>query len=81
MEGWAFLMQAYDDLEAGIVCGLLETAAIPVRRKDHNPLAGGLRVIVGQAYEIDIYVPPELLLRARAILAEADRQERPGNEK
>ncbi len=80
MEGWAFLMQAYDDLEAGIVCGLLEAAAIPARRQEHDPLAGGMRVITGQAYEIDIYVPAPLLPRARAILVEAESRENPGSE-
>ncbi len=80
VEGWAFLMQAYDDLEAGLVCGLLEAASIPARRKESNSLAGGMRVITGQAYEIDIYGPAKLLLRARAILAAVNRQERSGNE-
>lgn len=80
VEGWAFLMQAYDDLDAGLVCGLLEAASIPARRKESNSLAGGMRVITGQAYEIDIYLPAKLLLRARAILAAVNRQERSGNE-
>lgn len=62
-------MQAYSDIEADILCGLLETAMIPVRRKDSDPLAGSMRVIGGQAYEIDLYIPEEMLSRARTLLA------------
>ena len=80
MEGWAFLMQAYNDVEAGIVCGLLETAQIPVRRKESDPLSGSMRVVGGQAYEIDLYVPEEMLLRARDLLASAqDRENESGD--
>ncbi|WP_461369795.1 putative signal transducing protein [Candidatus Darwinibacter acetoxidans] len=67
-EEWAFLMQAFNDLEAEIVCGLLREASIPVRRKDSDPLAGAMRVVGGQAYEIDILVPRQMLPQARALL-------------
>ncbi len=70
---WAFLMQAFNDLEAEIVCGLLREASIPVRRKDSDPLTGAMRVVGGQAYEIDIFVPQQMLLRARALLAAVRR--------
>jgi hypothetical protein len=81
MEGWAFLMQAYNDIEAGLVCGLLEAASIPVRQKDSDSLAGGMRVVGGQAYEINIYVPEKMLPRARALLAAAHRKEAAEREK
>lgn len=81
MEGWVFLIQAYNDIEAGIVCGLLEAASIPVRQKDSDSFTGAMRVVGGQAYEIDIYVPRELLPRAKALLAAAHRKEAAEREK
>ncbi|NLA04403.1 MAG: hypothetical protein GX881_01650 [Firmicutes bacterium] len=80
MEGWTFLMQAYNDVEAGIVSGMLETASIPVRRKESDPLAGAMRVVGGQAYEIDLYVPEEMLSRARALLASLQESENENGE-
>jgi hypothetical protein len=74
-EEWAFLMQAFNDLEAEIVCGLLQEASIPVRQKDSDSLTGAMRVVGGQAYEIDIFVPLKMLPRARALLAAAFREE------
>ncbi len=73
-EEWTFLMQAFNDIEAEIVCGLLREASIPVRRKDSDPLSGAMRVVGGQAYEIDIFVPQKMLPRARALLAEVLRE-------
>jgi len=64
-------VQAYNDLEAAVVCGLLEAASIPVLCQASDPLAGGMRVVGGQAYEIDIYVPEGMLPRARALLLAA----------
>ncbi|HPU01179.1 MAG: hypothetical protein GX890_05185 [Firmicutes bacterium] len=74
-EEWAFLMRAFNDLEAEIACGLLRQDSIPVRLKESDPLTGAMRVLGGQAYEIDILVPRQMLPRAKALLAAAEKEE------
>lgn len=71
MERWSLLMQAFDDIEAGIARGLLEGSSIPVRLQEADPMAGSMRLISGRAQGIDIFVPERMLIRARAILAAA----------
>lgn len=71
MGKWVFLMQAYNDMEAALVCGLLGAASIPALQKASDPLAEGMRVVGGQAHELDIYVPEKNLPQARALLLKA----------
>lgn len=71
---WVFLVQASNDIEAGIICGLLQEASIAVQKRDGDPLIGFMRVVGGQSYAIDILVPREVLPQARALLAEAFRE-------
>ncbi len=73
---WVFLIQAVNDLEAEIICGLLREASIPVQRKDGDPLIGFMRVVGGQSGDVDIFVPPELLARARSLLTATLHEEK-----
>ncbi|HOL17006.1 MAG TPA: DUF2007 domain-containing protein, partial [Bacillota bacterium] len=70
-EQWAQLAEAFNDVEAEIICGLLQSANIPCRKVDRDALAGAMRVIGGQAYEIRILVPRRLLQQARELLRSA----------
>lgn len=74
---WAFLVQATNDLEAEVICGLLREASIPVRQKDIDSLMGFVRVVGGYVWGIDIFVPREALPRARALIAGLDCSEAP----
>lgn len=79
---WVFLVEAYNDVEADIILGLLESAGIPARKAD-DPFTGAMRVIGGQAYEVRIMVPVNLLEQARALLRSAaleDENEAPEEE-
>lgn len=71
---WAFLVQASNDIEAGVICGLLQEASIAVQKKDGDPLIGFMRVVGGQSCAIDIFVPRKALPQARALLSEAFRK-------
>ncbi len=70
-EKWVQLLEAFNDVEAEIICGLLQSANIPCRKADRDALAGAMRVIGGQAYEIRIMVPQRLLPQARLLLRSA----------
>jgi hypothetical protein len=71
-EEWVFLVEAFNDIEAEIICGMLKAAGIPARKEDSDAYAGALRVIAGQAMEVQVKVPGRLLERARALLRSLD---------
>ncbi len=64
----ALLTTTHDDVEKGIICGILTEENIPFRAKDRG--AGeALRVVSGYSmYGCDIYVPIALLEKASALL-------------
>ncbi len=70
-ESWVFLTEAYNETEANVICGFLQTHEIPTQKEFHGPFSG-LRVIMGEEIGVSIMVPEELLPRARALLAEID---------
>ena len=74
-EEWVFLVEAFNDVEAEIISGLLQTSGIPSRKEDHDSLAGAMRVYGGQAYGIRIMVPEPQLDKARAVLRSASSGE------
>ncbi|NLA27630.1 MAG: DUF2007 domain-containing protein [Firmicutes bacterium] len=77
---WAFLVQAGNDIEAEIICGLLRESSIPVQQRDIDSLMGFVRVVGGYVWGIDIFVPRQMLPRARAILATVGFNEKGGRE-
>jgi hypothetical protein len=74
-EEWVFLAEAFNDVEAEIICGLLQASGIPCRKEDRDSLTGAMRVIGGLAYEIRIMVPKPLLKQAQALLRSAGEKE------
>ncbi|MEW5784686.1 MAG: DUF2007 domain-containing protein [Bacillota bacterium] len=74
---WAFLVEAFNDLEAEIILGLLESGGIPAQKAD-DLFTGAMRVIGGQAYEVRILVPEKYLEQARALLRCAARENEKG---
>ncbi|MBS3943016.1 MAG: DUF2007 domain-containing protein [Dethiobacter sp.] len=68
---WELLVEVFNDVEADLVCGLLQSAGIPCRKEDSDTLTGAMRVIGGQAFEIQILVPERLLKQARDLLISA----------
>lgn len=74
-EEWVFLVEAVNDVEAEIISGLLQASGILSRKEDSDSLAGAMRVIGGQAYEIWIMVPAPLLKKAQAVLRSAGEEE------
>lgn len=67
-EEWIFLVEAYNDTEAEIICGMLKAAGIPARKEDSDSFTGAMRVIAGQAMEVHVKVPKHSLEQARALL-------------
>lgn len=71
-DDWVFLVEAFNDVEADIICGMLETNGIPTRKEDRDSITGAFRVIGGQAMEVQVKVPRELLDKARELLRTLD---------
>ncbi len=69
-EKWVFLTEVDNDVEADIVCGFLWEKGIPSKKNDSSPYAGAMRVIGGQALEVQVLVPEPFLDRARDLLHE-----------
>lgn len=67
-ENWVFLVEAYNDLEAEIICGALRSAGIPAVKEDSDPFTGAMRVVTGQAMEVQVKVPRTYLEQARTLL-------------
>lgn len=71
--GWAVLTEAYNDVEADILVAVLRSRDIPAEKREKGFLAG-MRVIMGQAYGIDVLVPERLLAEAREALRRAEEE-------
>lgn len=65
---WVVLVEADNDLEADIICGFLREKGIPAQKKDSSPYAGAMRVIGGQALEVQVLVPEAFLSKARVLI-------------
>lgn len=72
---WAFLVEAFNDVEAEIICGLLQSAEIPYRKEDSDSLSGAMRIFGGQAYQIRITVPEAMLKKAQMLLRSTGAEE------
>lgn len=80
-DGWAVLMEVYNQEEAQLVSGLLLMAEIPVRI-DHEAIGEVLGLTVGPLAKIKIMVPEDRLQDAYKVLSgEIDVSEEPGDEK
>ncbi len=64
---WVILMEAANETEADLVCGLLDSYEIPVEKRYSGPFAG-LKVIFGQELGVDIMVPSKFLEWARDLI-------------
>lgn len=62
-----FLTEAYNDIEADIICGLLKTRGIQYEKLHRGPYQG-LGVIMGQEIGVTVMVLPEQLAEARLLL-------------
>lgn len=69
---WEILIEAENDLEADIICGFLQEKGIPARKADSSPYAGAMRVIGGQALEVQVLVPQPFLEQAAKLLIDID---------
>ncbi len=66
---WVLLVEANNDVEADIICGFLQDNGIPTRKADSSPYTGAMRVIGGQAVEVQVFVPEPFLEQARGLIA------------
>jgi hypothetical protein len=64
---WAFLKGVATEIEADILIGLLEQENIPVKK--HYPGIGNLKAAYGLLNGVELYVPDDLILQARELLA------------
>jgi len=69
-KNWVFLTEVNNDVEADIICGFLWEKGIPARKSDSSPYAGAMRVIGGQAVEVQVLVPEPFLEKAENLLHE-----------
>ncbi|MDW7738474.1 MAG: DUF2007 domain-containing protein [Bacillota bacterium] len=67
-ENWVILTEVENDLEADIICGLLNENGIPGRKADSSPYTGAMRVIGGLAFEVQILVPEKFFNEAKEML-------------
>lgn len=65
---WTLLIEADNDMEADIICGFLQENGIPSRKADSSPYTGAMRVIGGQAVEVQILVPKPFIEQAKNLL-------------
>jgi len=74
-DNWVFLLEADNDIEADIICGFLQEKGIAARKVDSSPYTGAMRVIGGQAVEVQILVPGPFLKQAKELIDafDADR--------
>ena len=72
-EEWFFLTDAFNEVEADIICGVLETNEIPFKKE--YPTFTGIKVIFGQATDVTIMVPRQYLERAKELLKEIVEEE------
>ncbi len=69
---WEILVEASNDVEADIICGFLQEKGIPARKADSSPYTGAMRVIGGQAMEVQVLVPGPFLEQAAQLMLEID---------
>ncbi len=69
---WIVLVEADNDLEADIICGFLQEKGVPARKADSSPYAGAMRVIGGQAVEVQVLVPKTFLEEGKKLLSDID---------
>ena len=69
---WVVLVEAGNDVEADIISGFLQDNGIPNKKADSSPYAGAMRVIGGQAVEVQILVPEPFFKQARELLESFD---------
>ncbi len=67
---WQILVEADNDVEADIICGFLQEKGVPARKTDSSPYAGAMRIIGGQAVEVQVLVPGPFLEQAKKLLKE-----------
>ncbi len=72
-EEWTYLTDAFNEIEADIICGLLESENIPVKKEYNGPYPG-LKVILGQESGFSIMVPAAYRQRARDLLANQEEE-------
>ena len=65
---WAFLMNCRDEIEAGMIIGVLEEEGIASQTK-YRGSGDYLKIITGMGRDVDIYVPEDLVARAKEILS------------
>lgn len=69
---WVKLVNVSDQIEFGLIKGLLEMAEIPVVKKVGN-LGGYAEILTGISFEgIDIYVPEDRYEEAKAIIEDPE---------
>ncbi len=71
---WAFLVEVENDLEADIICGFLQEKGISAKKVDSSSIAGTMRIIGGQAFEVQVYVPEPFLKQAQKALRDFDTE-------
>lgn len=69
---WEHLVFLYNEMEADIVTGLLETEGIPVI-KTYKGMGVLHKVYTGKATVVDLFVPAERLAQAKELLAAQTR--------
>lgn len=72
-EGWAVFTEAYNDIEADIILAVLRSRGIPALKREKE-FTTGIRVIMGQAYGVDLLLPLHLFEEAREVLKQAQKE-------
>lgn len=71
---WKKLATVDGDLEAEVVCGLLEGEGIPARKK-YRGIDQYLKIVMGPVVAVEIWVPEEKFAEAGAILKSFEARE------
>ena len=71
-QAWVYLTNTYNDLEADVITGLLETHDVPIMRKypGNSSIA---KIYLGSSFGAELYVPEEKLELAKSILRRAQQ--------
>ncbi len=64
---WKKLLTAHNDLEAEMICGLLNGEGIPTQRR-YKGVDQYLKIIMGPVVAVEIWVPEEHIEEALAIV-------------
>ncbi len=71
-EGWVVFAEACNDIEADILLTVLHSRGIPAIKREKQ-FTTGIRIIMGQAYGLDLFVPADLFDEAREALKQAEK--------